>query len=94
MKKIKKKTDKIFFIKFFLYIKIVNKYYQKNKEKLWKEACQRYQNLSGEEKDKKRKKVWDRYQNLLKEQKQKLLVYMKKYYLAHKQQFLSWFMDF
>ena len=34
MKKIKKKTDKIFFIKFSLYIKIVNTYYQKNKEKL------------------------------------------------------------
>ena len=32
MKKIKKKTDKIFFIKFSLYIKIVNTYYQKTKK--------------------------------------------------------------
>ena len=38
---------------FFLYIKMVNKLYQKNKEKLQKEACERYQNLSEEEKDKK-----------------------------------------
>ena len=30
------------------------------------------------------KPCWDRYQNLPKEQKQKLLEYMKKYYLAHK----------
>ena len=30
-----------------------NKYYKKKKEKLQKEACERYQNLSEEEKDKK-----------------------------------------
>ena len=36
-----------------------------------------------EKKDKKLKKVRDRYQNLSEEQKQKLLEYMKKYYLAH-----------
>ena len=33
--------------------KIVNKYYQRNKEKLWKEARQIYQNRSEEEKGKK-----------------------------------------
>ena len=33
---------------------MVNKYYQKNKEKLQKETCKRYQNFSEEEKDKKR----------------------------------------
>ena len=38
------------------YIKIVNKYYQKNKEKLQKEAQERYQILSEEEKEKRRKK--------------------------------------
>ena len=35
---------------------MVQKYYQKNKEKLRKEACERYQNLSEEEKQKKAKK--------------------------------------
>ena len=33
---------------------MTNNYYQKNKEKLRKEARERYQNLSEEEKDKKR----------------------------------------
>ena len=63
---------------------MVNKYYQKHKEKLQKEARERYQNLSEEEKDKRPKNVPDRYQNLPEEQKQKLLEYMKKYYLAQK----------
>ena len=63
---------------------MVNKYYQKHKEKLQKEARERYQNLSEEEKDKRQKNVPDRYQNLPEEQKQKLLEYMKKYYLAQK----------
>ena len=35
---------------------MVNKYHQKNKKKLQKEACGRYQNLSEEEKEKKAKK--------------------------------------
>ena len=30
---------------------MVNKYYQKHKESMLKEACERYQNLSEEEKD-------------------------------------------
>ena len=34
---------------------MVNKYYQKIKETLRKEACKRYQNLSEEKRDKKRK---------------------------------------
>ena len=63
---------------------MVNKYYQKHKEKLQKEARERYQNLSEEEKDERQKNVPDRYQNLPEEQKQKLLEYMKKYYLAQK----------
>ena len=41
--------DKVFF---FLYIKLTFKYCQENKEKLRKELCERYQNLSEEEKDK------------------------------------------
>ena len=52
---------------------MVDKYYQKGKERLRKEARERYQNLSEEEKDKRRKKVRGRYQNLPEEQKQKLL---------------------
>ena len=39
----------------------VNNYYQKHKERLQKEACERYQNLSAEEKDKRRKKAPGRY---------------------------------
>ena len=46
-------------------------YYQKHKEKLRIEACERYQNLSDEEKEKRRKKVWERYQNLPEEKKEK-----------------------
>ena len=34
---------------------MANKYYQKHKEKLQKEARERYQNLSEEEKEKRRK---------------------------------------
>ena len=34
---------------------MVNKYYQKNKEKLQNEAQERYQNFSEEEKEKKQK---------------------------------------
>ena len=36
---------------------MVNKYYQKNKEKLQKEARERYQNLPGEEKKKGEKRL-------------------------------------
>ena len=35
---------------------MVNKFHQKRKEKLQKEACEKYQNLSEEEKDKRQKK--------------------------------------
>ena len=41
---------------FCIYIKMVNKYYQKNKEKLQKEAREIYQNFSEEEKDKRQKR--------------------------------------
>ena len=66
-----KKLIKIFVYNFFLYIKMTNKYYQKQKEKLRKEARERYQNLSEEEKDKRQKKVWERFQNLPEEEKEK-----------------------
>ena len=35
---------------------MVNKYYQKHKERLQKETSERYQNLSEEEKEERRKK--------------------------------------
>ena len=36
---------------------MVNKYYQKHKERLQKEARKRYQNISEQEKDKRWKKI-------------------------------------
>ena len=56
---------------------MVNKYYQKHKERLWKETCERYQNLPEEEKDKRWKKFRDKFKNLPEEKKQKLCEYMK-----------------
>ena len=41
---------------FFLYIKLKNKYYQKQNESLRKEAREKYQNLSKEERTKGKKK--------------------------------------
>ena len=43
-----------FFINFFLYIKMTNNYYQKHKERLRKEARERYESLTEEEKEKKK----------------------------------------
>ena len=54
----------------YTYIKTVNKYYKKNKEKLQKEARERYQNLF-EEKEKMQKNAPDRYKNLSEEEKEK-----------------------
>ena len=54
------------------------KYYQENKEKLHKKACERYQNLSKEEKEKKQQYGCERYKNLPENEKQKLVEYRKK----------------
>ena len=43
---------------------MVNKYYQKSKEKLEKEAREIYQNTSEEEKEKRQKKARDRWKSL------------------------------
>ena len=59
----------MFFYNFFHKKSIFN-YYQKHKERLQREASEKYQNLSEEEKDKRRKKFRERYQNLPEEQKQ------------------------
>ena len=42
---------------------MVNKYYQKNKDKLRQEARERYQNLSKGKKEKRRKKARNRHKN-------------------------------
>ena len=52
-----------------MFIKIVNKYYQKHKETLQKKTRERYQNRSEKEKEKGKKKVGDRYKNLPEEEK-------------------------
>ena len=83
---------------------MVNKYYQRNKEKLQKEAREKYQNLSEEEKDKKHKYARERQQNFTEEEKEKsrhyyqehkrkLPEYRRNYYLAHNKQLLSCFED-
>ena len=47
-----------------MYIKMTSNCYQKHKERLRKEAREKYQNLSEKAKDKGRKKVQERHQNL------------------------------
>ena len=48
---------------------MTNKYYQKHKEKVRKEARERCQNLSEQGKNKTRKKAPERYQNFTEEKK-------------------------
>ena len=54
---------------FFLYIKILTQYFQKNEEKLSKKACIRYQNLSEEEKYKNHQCACEWYRNVSEEEK-------------------------
>ena len=72
---------------------MVNKYYQKQNEIIGKGAHEKYRYLYKEEKDKQWKKFWDRYKDLPEAKKQKLCEYMKKYYLAYKNQLLGFFKD-
>ena len=60
------------------------KYYQENKERLIKRACERYQSLSKEEKEKKEQYGHACYKNLSENEKQKLVEYRKKYYRMRK----------
>ena len=60
------------------------KYYQNNKERLPKKACERYQSLSKEEEEKKQQYACERYKNLPEDKKQKLVEYRKKYYKLRK----------
>ena len=57
-------------INFVVYIKMVNKYYQKHQETFWKKAHVRYQNFSEEEKVKRRKKAWERYWHFTKKKEE------------------------
>ena len=68
---------------------MTNNYYQKHKERLRKEAQERYQNLSEEEKEKKRQYHRERNKNLSEKQKQRQVEYMRNYYLAHKKELFS-----
>ena len=56
----------------------------KYKEKLQKEAHERYQNLFEEEKEKKGRFHWDRNKKFSEEKKYYNNNYMRNYYLAHK----------
>ena len=49
---------------------MLHKYYQKHKERLWKEVCERYQKLSEEEKEKRQSK-WKKNINTLQQKKRK-----------------------
>ena len=53
---------------------MANKYYQKHKERLQKEARERYQNLSKKEKGKMQEKPKNDIESLLKKKKKKVLV--------------------
>ena len=57
---------------------------KKNKEKLRKEARERYQNLSEEEKEKKCHYHRDPNKNFSEEEHKKKVENMRNYYLAHK----------
>ena len=69
---------------------MANKYYQKHKERLRKEAPERYQNLSGEGKTKYEKEMLKFYRRRKKkrrhyyqEHEQKLPAYRRNYYLTY-----------
>ena len=51
---------------------MTNRYYQKHKERLRKKACEKYQDLSEEEKDKRRKKAEKDIAILLKKKRKKV----------------------
>ena len=59
-------------------------YYQRNRERLKKQARDKYKNLSEEEKNKKKEYGKNRYHNMSKENKQKLKEYQKNYREAKK----------
>ena len=54
-------------------------YYQENNWWLQEKVCEKYQNLSEEQKKRKQQYGHERYKNLSENEKQKLLEYRKKY---------------
>ena len=62
-------------------------YCQRNKERLKKQARDKYRNVCEEEKNKKREYREDRYHNMSEEKKQKLKEYQKNYCEAKKSQY-------
>ena len=62
-------------------------YYQRNKERLKKQASDKYRNLSEEEKNKKREYGKNRYRNMSEEKKQRLKEYQKNYREEKKSQY-------
>ena len=62
-------------------------YYENNKERLRKQARDKYRNLSEEEKNKKREYRKNRYCNMSEEKKQRLKEYQKNYREAKKSQY-------
>ena len=62
----------------------VKYYYQKNKERLKKQARDKCRNLSEEEKNKKREYGKNRYRNMFEEKKKRLIEYQKRYRKAKK----------
>ena len=60
------------------------KYYQDNKERLQKKACEKYQIYLKKKKKKKQQYGCENYKNLSEDEKQKLVEYRKKYYRIRK----------
>ena len=72
----------VFFIVFFSYVQKCLKLYQlfiikKIKKDYTKKTCERYQNLSKEEKEKKQQYGHERYKKLSEDEKQNLVGYTK-----------------
>ena len=57
-------------------------------KKDYKKACERYQNLSKEEKEKKQQYGDEPYKNTSEDEKRKLFEYRKKYYRVRRNVFL------
>ena len=69
-----------FIIIFVLYNNILVGYYQKSKGRLQRKTCERYEDLSEEERNKKRQHAQERYINLCKEKKRKKQQYGRERY--------------
>ena len=66
-----------------------NDYFENDKERLRKQARDKYRNLFEEEKNKKREYRKNRYRNMSKEKKKKLKQFQKSYREARKSQYNS-----